>query len=315
MKAVEKEQLYNLLKTTAAYINGYMPQSFSGSTPAFTDDIEQNNSGASVATQSKTEPSSLSAPTATSDVSTQNTDVASAVTSSDAPSQTAATSQAVRTLQPDSTSTPPSAESQTAPTTPAAESSIESIAQKIASCNRCVLCTTRTNVVPGTGVTPPLVLVIGEGPGHDEDIQGLPFVGAAGQLLDKMLAAISLSRKQNCYIANIVKCRPPQNRDPSPEEISACISFLEAQIHILKPKMILMMGRVAAQTLLKTSAGIHSLRGSFSTIFGIPAMATYHPSALLRDAGLKAPAWQDLKAFRAKLLELAPDYENSYSKE
>ncbi|MCR5612276.1 uracil-DNA glycosylase [Treponema sp.] len=304
MKAVEKEQLFNLLKTTAAYINGYMPQSFSGPTPAFTDDIEQNNAGASVAAQSKSEPSSLSAPTATSDAPSQNTDVASAVTSSEA-----------RSLKPDSTSTPPSAESQTAPTTPATESSIESIAQKIASCNRCVLCTTRTHVVPGTGVTQPLVLVIGEGPGHDEDIQGLPFVGAAGQLLDKMLAAISLSRKQNCYIANIVKCRPPQNRDPSPEEISACISFLEAQIHILKPKMILMMGRVAAQTLLKTSAGIHSLRGSFSTIFGIPAMATYHPSALLRDAGLKAPAWQDLKAFRAKLLELAPDYERSYSKE
>lgn len=193
--------------------------------------------------------------------------------------------------------------------------SIASISEKIAQCNRCILCKTRKNVVPGTGIEKPLVLVIGEGPGAEEDNQGLPFVGAAGQLLDKMLSAISLSRKQNCYIANVVKCRPPQNRDPSQEEICACYSFLEAQINILKPKMILLMGRIAAQTVLKSNSGINTLRGRFSTINGIPVMATYHPSALLRNVELKAPAWADLKTFRLKLLELSPDYEKSFVKE
>lgn len=193
--------------------------------------------------------------------------------------------------------------------------SIESIADKISKCQRCQLCKTRTNVVPGTGIKNPLVLVIGEGPGHDEDLATLPFVGKAGQLLDKMLAAISLSRNQNCFIANIVKCRPPQNRDPLPEEISACSSFLEAQITVLKPKMILLMGRIAAQAVLKTSLGINALRGKFADYNGIPVMPTYHPSALLRNEELKAPAWQDLKAFRAKLSELSPDYEKNFKKE
>ena len=192
--------------------------------------------------------------------------------------------------------------------------SLEVIADKIYECRRCKLCQTRKNVVPGTGVLKPLVLVIGEGPGEEEDNQGLPFVGKAGQLLDKMLAAISLSRSQNCYIANVVKCRPPHNRDPLPEEISACISFLDAQISLLKPSMILLMGRVAAQSVLRTSSGINALRGNFSMYNGIPVMPTYHPSALLRDERLKAPAWQDLKAFRAKLLQLVPDYEKNFVK-
>ena len=192
--------------------------------------------------------------------------------------------------------------------------SLEVIADKIYECRRCKLCQTRKNVVPGTGVLKPLVLVIGEGPGEEEDNQGLPFVGKAGQLLDKMLAAISLSRSQNCYIANVVKCRPPHNRDPLPEEVSACISFLDAQISLLKPSMILLMGRVAAQSVLRTSQGINALRGNFSMYNGIPVMPTYHPSALLRDERLKAPAWQDLKAFKAKLLQLAPDYEKDFFK-
>lgn len=193
--------------------------------------------------------------------------------------------------------------------------SIASVAERIASCTRCGLCKTRTNVVPGMGIEKPAVLVVGEGPGYEEDKQALPFVGNAGQLLDKMLAAISLSRKQNCYIANIVKCRPPENRDPSPDEISACYSFLEAQINILKPKMILAMGRIASQTLLKTNLGINAVRGKLFDYNGIPLMATYHPSALLRNAELKAPAWQDLKAFKAKLLTIVPDYEAGFSKE
>lgn len=186
---------------------------------------------------------------------------------------------------------------------------IDSVNQKIFSCARCPLSKTRKNVVPGEGVANPLVLVVGEGPGADEDEQGRPFVGKAGQLLDKMLAAINLSRDKNCYIANIVKCRPPMNRDPAPEESQACRSFLDAQIHVLKPKMILAMGRVALQNLLDTSIGINKMRGQFVDFKGIPFMATYHPSALLREESLKRFAWEDLKAFKQKLLEICPDYD------
>ena len=190
--------------------------------------------------------------------------------------------------------------------------SFSSLAQKIASCKRCQLASSRHNTVPGTGCTTPLVLVIGEGPGYEEDIQALPFVGPAGQLLDKMLAAINLSRNTNTYIANIVKCRPPQNRVPYPEEADACLSFLQAQITLLKPKMILCVGSTAAKNLLKTELGVTKLRGSFYDYAGIPVCVTYHPSALLRDENLKRPAWEDLKMFKAKLLELVPDYQKSF---
>lgn len=191
--------------------------------------------------------------------------------------------------------------------------SIESIAKKISVCTRCPLSKHRTNTVPGIGVLHPAVLVVGEGPGADEDAQGEPFVGKAGKLLDKMLSSIQLSRHCNCFIANIVKCRPPNNRDPMPDESAACSSFLQAQIHVLKPQMILAVGRVAAQNLLKTSEGINKLRGSFRDYNGIPFMATYHPSALLRDESLKRPAWEDLKAFRNRLLQIAPDYSSNFS--
>ena len=187
--------------------------------------------------------------------------------------------------------------------------SIDSVNQKIASCFRCSLSKTRRNVVPGEGVPNPYVLVVGEGPGADEDEQGRPFVGKAGQLLDKMLGAINLSRDKNCYIANVVKCRPPMNRDPAPQESQACRSFLDAQIHVLKPKMILAMGRVALQNLLDTSIGINKMRGKIVDFNGIPFMATFHPSALLRDESLKRPAWEDLKIFKNKLLEICPDYD------
>lgn len=191
---------------------------------------------------------------------------------------------------------------------------LASIAQKVVSCTRCQLCRRRTNAVPGMGVKRPAVLVVGEGPGAEEDIQGLPFVGPAGKLLDKMLAAICLDRKQNCYIANIVKCRPPDNRTPLPEEADACISFLEAQIHLLKPQMILAAGRTAGQNLLKTDAPLSRLRGQFFDYNGIPLMVTYHPSALLRDESLKRPAWDDLKTFRAKLEEIDPGYAAGFAK-
>lgn len=191
---------------------------------------------------------------------------------------------------------------------------LEDVAQKVASCSRCALSKKRTHTVPGMGVPNPAVLVVGEGPGAEEDAQGLPFVGPAGKLLDKMLEAISLSRDVNCYIANIVKCRPPNNRTPLPEEAAACISFLEAQIHILKPKLILAAGRTAAQNLLKTTEALGRLRGTFRDYNGIPLLVTYHPSALLRDVSLKRPAWEDLKLFRAELLRLIPDYAKDFIK-
>lgn len=186
---------------------------------------------------------------------------------------------------------------------------LSTLTDKVKNCTRCQLCKQRTNTVFGIGVEHPLVMVIGEGPGKDEDEKGEPFVGKAGQLLDKMLQAIHLSRDTNCYIANVVKCRPPANRDPFPDEANSCMPYLETQIHILKPTMILAMGKVAAHNLFKTSDPVIKMRGNLYDYNGIPAMMTYHPSALLRDESLKRPAWEDLKLFRsrldAKLHELA----------
>ncbi|MBR5964980.1 MAG: uracil-DNA glycosylase [Treponema sp.] len=269
MKAEQKEQLYQILKKTSGAILGYTSNNFAAA-PQFQDDVEPAE-----------------------------------------PAQTASPAQTAAPLSPNSSQAQEAAPVQQPDASEqiSAGATIESVAQKIASCARCPLCKTRKNVVPGEGVANPLVLVVGEGPCADEDEQGRPFVGKAGQLLDKMLAAINLSRDKNCFIANIVKCRPPLNRDPSPEESQACRSFLDAQIHVLKPKMILAMGRVALQNLLDTSIGINKMRGQFVDFKGIPFMATYHPSALLRDESLKRPAWEDLKAFKNKLLEICPDYD------
>lgn len=175
---------------------------------------------------------------------------------------------------------------------------LAAIQAKAESCTACVLSVTRKNVVFGQGVPNPSVLVVGEGPGAEEDNQGLPFVGASGKLLDKMLASIGLSRDENCYIANIVKCRPPNNREPAPDERSTCMPFLREQINILKPKAILCAGRTAAQALLATTEGINRLRTRMHEFEGIPLVATFHPSALLRDETLKRPAWEDLKRLR-----------------
>jgi len=182
--------------------------------------------------------------------------------------------------------------------------SIEQIAQEIRVCRNCQLWEKRTNAAPGEGVLQPLVLVIGEGPGEDEDRQGRPFVGRAGQLLDKMLDSIGLSRKTNCFIANVVKCRPPFNRDPYPEETAACAHYLQRQIALLKPKFILVVGRIAAQSLLQTTESIGKIRGKFTEIsmggMKIPLIATYHPAALLRNEEYKRPAWEDLKLLHSK---------------
>jgi DNA polymerase len=189
--------------------------------------------------------------------------------------------------------------------------SISSVVASVAKCDACPLCQTRRNTVPGEGVETPLVLVVGEGPGADEDESGRPFVGKAGQLLDKMLSSIELSRSTNCFIANVVKCRPPGNRDPAPEERAACAHFLDAQIAALSPRFILCAGRVAAQTMLKTENSISRIRGRFFDYFDstgrkIPLLATFHPSYLLRDASQKRFAWEDLKTLRAAINKCSP---------
>jgi len=187
------------------------------------------------------------------------------------------------------------------PALPGAAELLSAIAEKAVLCSACALAAGRKQVVFGQGVSSPLVLVVGEGPGAEEDNQGLPFVGPSGKLLDRMLASIGLSREENCYIANIVKCRPPENREPAPDERAACMPWLEEQIRLLAPKVILCAGRTAAQAMLSTSEGINRLRGRIHSRGGIPLVATYHPSALLRDESLKRPAWEDLKVLRELL--------------
>ncbi|MCL1993256.1 MAG: uracil-DNA glycosylase [Spirochaetes bacterium] len=186
-----------------------------------------------------------------------------------------------------------------------AEDSLEAISLQVKNCAACSLGEGRKNAVPGEGVPQPLVMIIGEGPGADEDAGGRPFVGKAGQLLDKMLGSIGLFRESNCFIANVVKCRPPGNRDPEPDEVAACSPFLRRQIKLLKPRYILCVGRVAARCLLNADGSLASFRGKLHELIiedtAFPLLVTYHPSALLRDEELKRPAWEDLKTLRAKL--------------
>ena len=182
--------------------------------------------------------------------------------------------------------------------------SLDKIASQVAGCNKCRLCEKRNKVVPGMGVLNPDVLVVGEGPGGDEDMQGLPFVGKAGQYLDKWLEAIGLSRHTNCFIGNVVKCRPPMNRDPQPDEIAACLPYLERQIALIKPKFILTVGRISSAVLSGQEAGIGRLRGRTYSFRGIPLIPTYHPSAVLRDPTLRKPVWDDLKRLKAELEEI-----------
>lgn len=166
----------------------------------------------------------------------------------------------------------------------------------VAACTRCELHQTRTQTVFGVGNRHADWLVIGEAPGKDEDLQGEPFVGRAGQLLNAMLRAIGLRREQ-VYIANILKCRPPDNRDPRPEEVACCEAWLMRQIELIQPKLILAVGRIAAQNLLQTDTPIGKLRGSVHRFrdTGIPLVATYHPAYLLRSPLDKRKAWQDLQ--------------------
>ena len=171
-------------------------------------------------------------------------------------------------------------------------------------CRKCDLCKTRTNLVFGVGNENAEVLFIGEGPGENEDLQGEPFVGRGGKLLDKFLEAINLDRKKNIYIANMVKCRPPQNRDPKPEEQEACIQWLREQTKLIRPKIIVCLGRIAAKKLIDPEYRITREHGQWTERNGIWMTAVYHPSALLRDAGKRPETFRDLLSIRQKIQEL-----------
>lgn len=180
----------------------------------------------------------------------------------------------------------------------------ETLRQTILGCTACGLCDTRTQAVPGVGSLSADLLVIGEAPGQEEDRRGEPFVGRAGQLLDRMLAAIGLDR-QTVYITNVLKCRPPKNRDPKAEEVQACAAYLRRQIELIDPKAILSVGRISAQSLLETDQTIGRLRERWHRFGpnGTPLRVTYHPAYLLRSPGQKRKSWDDLKAVRALLAD------------
>lgn len=185
-----------------------------------------------------------------------------------------------------------------APAAPAAPDTWEGLRREVLECRRCALHATRTRGVFGVGPQRADWLVIGEAPGAEEDRRGEPFVGAAGQLLDAMLRAIGLDRGSNVYIANVLKSRPPNNRDPRPEEVSACLPFLVRQITLLQPKIMLAVGRIAAQNLLATDTPLARLRGRVHRFGDTPLVVTYHPAYLLRTPADKRKAWEDLKFAR-----------------
>ena len=203
---------------------------------------------------------------------------------------TAPTSVVVEPLR----ATVPAATPATMATTSAATMSWDELAAAVAACRQCRLCEARKQAVLGVGDVNADWLFVGEGPGAEEDQRGEPFVGQAGKLLDSMLAAIGLARGKNVYIANAVKCRPPENRTPEPEEIAACRPYLERQIELIQPKLIVALGRPAAQTLLQAEVKIAAARGRLHDYRGIPLVVTYHPAYLLRTLLDKAKAWEDL---------------------
>lgn len=180
------------------------------------------------------------------------------------------------------------------------EEVLRKIREEIGDCTRCKLCQERTHIVFGVGNPRARLMFIGEGPGRDEDLQGEPFVGRAGQLLTRMIEAMKMKREE-VYIANIVKCRPPENRYPEPEEAATCYPFLLKQIDAIRPEIIVALGNLAAQTLLETKKGITGLRGRFHDFHGIPLMPTFHPAYLLRNPEMKKPCWEDLKKVMAAL--------------
>jgi len=170
----------------------------------------------------------------------------------------------------------------------------------IGDCRRCRLCEGRRTIVFGTGSAGARLMFVGEGPGRDEDIQGLPFVGRAGQLLNQIIKAMGFEREQ-VYIANVVKCRPPDNRTPLPDEVASCTPFLFSQIDIIAPEVIVALGAPAAQALLGSTSGITKIRGTFREFRGIPVMPTFHPAYLLRNPSAKRQVWDDMQQVMARL--------------
>lgn len=183
----------------------------------------------------------------------------------------------------------------------------EELRKNCSECRKCELCSTRHNVVVGVGNENADVMFVGEGPGENEDLQGEPFVGRAGQLLDKMLTAVDLSRQKNIYIANIVKCRPPHNRDPKPEEQELCIDWLRRQVSLIRPKIIVCLGRISGQKLIKPDLRITREHGIFFKKGNTLMMATYHPAALLRNPAQKPDAFADFLKLREKIKEVCPE--------
>jgi len=182
---------------------------------------------------------------------------------------------------------------------PSQMTTLDEVRKELGDCKRCKLHRTRKTIVFGEGNEKTKLMFIGEGPGYDEDVQGRPFVGKAGQLLTKILQSINLPREE-VYITNIIKCRPPQNRNPEPDEIQSCNPFLMKQIDVIQPKIICALGAFASQTLLKTDAKITALRGKFYDFEGIQVIPTYHPAFLLRNPERKREVWEDMK----KIVEL-----------
>jgi len=178
---------------------------------------------------------------------------------------------------------------------------LAALKQAVAECRKCVLCGTRTQTVFSDGSPTAKLVFVGEAPGRDEDLKGLPFVGRAGQLLDKMIAAIGM-RREEVYICNVLKCRPPDNRTPLPEEVEQCLPYLEQQLALVRPALICALGLSSLQALLKTKASMASMRGRTFEYKGIPLIPTYHPAALLRNPSLKREAWVDMQRVRETLI-------------
>jgi len=183
-------------------------------------------------------------------------------------------------------------------------SALTAFREKIRTCQKCPLGASRTNFVFGVGNPTADLVFVGEAPGQQEDLQGEPFVGRAGKLLDQILAAIDLSREE-VYILNVLKCRPPANRDPLPGEVEQCEPHLQEQLRIIQPKLIVTLGLVAAKTLLRVDDSLKNMRGKTMSYAGIEVRATYHPAALLRNPNFKAPAWEDFQGIRDRYRELA----------
>ena len=188
----------------------------------------------------------------------------------------------------------------------------EELKENCLNCLKCSLCEVRSNIVIGVGNPCEKVMFIGEGPGRNEDLKGEPFVGAGGQLLDKYLAAVDLDRRTNIYIANIVKCRPPQNRDPLQEEQEACMDWLRNQTALLRPKIIVCLGRIAAMRIIKPDFKITREHGQFFKKGNIYMTATLHPAALLRNPAQKPAAFDDFLKLRDKIDELQADISKTY---